>query len=67
MHDTLDGAERSHRRLDRRVPAALARSSRDVGHELPGDRIKRIARVDQVGHRRRNGDGVTGGDIRKLL
>ena len=29
-----------------------------IGHELPRDRIVRIGRIDQVGERRRDGDGV---------
>ena len=36
---------------------------RRIGHELPRDRIVRIAAVDQRGHRRRDGDGILRGDL----
>ena len=29
-----------------------------IGHKLPRNRIARIGRIDQVGHRRRDGDGI---------
>ena len=42
-------------------PLELAR----VGNELPRDRIVRIVAVDQVGHSRSDGDGITRGDLGK--
>ena len=57
VHDALDRAVRVV--ADRvmaflRLHVQLAR----IGHELPRDRIVRIGRIDQVGERRRDGDGV---------
>ena len=34
-----------------------------VGHELARDRIVRIGAVDQLRHRRRDGDGILRGDF----
>ena len=57
VHDAFDRAVRLV--ADRvvaflRFHMQLAR----IGHELPRDRIVRIGRIDQVGERRRDGDGV---------
>ncbi len=34
-----------------------------VRHELLRDRVMRVGRIDQFGHRRRDGDGIAGGDV----
>ena len=62
MDDALDRAESI---VADRVGALLWLRGKlaGVGYELPGDRIVRVARVDQVGHRRRDRDGVAGGDL----
>ncbi len=33
-----------------------------IRHELPGNRIGRVGRIDQPGKRRRDGDGIARGD-----
>ena len=43
--------------------AACVTSSRAIGHELPRDRIVRIASVDEAGDVRRDGDRVAGADL----
>ena len=57
MDHPLDGTERI---VGDRI-GALFRAPVEftpIGHELPRDRIVRIAAIDGVGHRRRDGDGV---------
>ncbi len=66
MDDAFDRAERI---IADRIAAflrTLLKLAR-VRHELPCNRIKRIGGVDQVSHRRRDGDGIARGDFRKLV
>ena len=62
MNDAFDGAERI---IADRIAAflrTLLKLAR-VGHELPRNRIKRVGGVDQVGHRRSDGNGIACGDF----
>ena len=62
MHDALDRAESI---VADRIAALLGPRGKlaGIGYELLGDGIVRVARVDQAGDRRRDGDRVAGGDL----
>ncbi len=62
MHDAFD---RAMRVVADRVGALLGRGHqlRRVGHELPRDRIVRIGRIDQFGHRRRDRHRIARRDL----
>ena len=62
MHDALD---RAMGVVADRVGAFLRLHIEfgRIGHELARDRIVRVGVVDQVRNRRRNGDGILGGDL----
>ncbi len=63
-----DAFERTEGIIADRIAALLrlANELARIGHELPRDRIVRIAAFDQVGHCRRDGDGIARGDLGEL-
>ncbi len=58
VHDAFDRAERIVADRIAAFPRLRLQLAR-IGYELPRDRIVRVGAVDQVGDRRRDGDGVT--------
>jgi hypothetical protein len=62
VHDARDRAVRI---VADRVGAFLQPSFKlgRIGHELPRHRIVRVGAVDQIRHRRRDGDRILGGDL----